>query len=210
MQFIDINNNNKTLTTIEEEEQFFKKKNNCGIIYFYEPEHLFGFLSNFYPSPFIASTTTTSSTTDNNKNFNNNNNNTSTTTTEIIEWKTSEHFYQAHKFTQNKEIFNEIQTSSTPKEAFELSRKYQFKIDNNNNNIEWNDERKEKIMMEALINKFLYSKNKELLNRLIQLKGFYLVENSFVDSYWGIGSDGKGKNRLGILLMKLIENVVNK
>jgi predicted NAD-dependent protein-ADP-ribosyltransferase YbiA (DUF1768 family) len=34
-----------------------------------------------------------------------------------------------------------------------------------------------------------------------------LVENSPYDYYWGVGRNGTGKNRLGILLMKLREEL---
>ena len=42
-------------------------------------------------------------------------------------------------------------------------------------------------------------KNKESNNILVVI----LVENSKIDSYWGIGKKGTGKNKLGKLLMKI-------
>jgi ribA/ribD-fused uncharacterized protein len=36
-----------------------------------------------------------------------------------------------------------------------------------------------------------------------------LVENSPFDKYWGIGANGKGKNRLGMLLVQLRNELKN-
>ena len=35
--------------------------------------------------------------------------------------------------------------------------------------------------------------------------GALLVENAPGDAYWGVGKDGNGKNRLGVLLMEVRE-----
>lgn len=37
-----------------------------------------------------------------------------------------------------------------------------------------------------------------------------IVEDSPIDSYWGCGADGLGKNMLGKLLMKLREELKNE
>jgi ribA/ribD-fused uncharacterized protein len=34
-----------------------------------------------------------------------------------------------------------------------------------------------------------------------------LIENSPHDSYWGCGRDGKGENRLGVILMRVREDL---
>ena len=56
-------------------------------------------------------------------------------------------------------------------------------------------------MYRALIAKF--TQHPDLLRLLVETGDRELVEHSPHDSYWGDGPDGKGKNRLGILLMKL-------
>jgi ribA/ribD-fused uncharacterized protein len=60
---------------------------------------------------------------------------------------------------------------------------------------------KEEIMHQALIYKF--NAHPDLAERILSTGQSTLIEDSPVDWYWGIGSDGKGKNRLGVLLMKV-------
>ena len=43
----------------------------------------------------------------------------------------------------------------------------------------------------------------ELRDRLLATGEAILIEHTHKDSYWADGGDGKGKNRLGILLMRL-------
>ena len=59
---------------------------------------------------------------------------------------------------------------------------------------------KEYFMMQGLI--FKFSQNLNLRHLLLSTGDAYIVENSKKDYYWGIG-DGTGKNRLGVLLMKV-------
>ena len=56
-------------------------------------------------------------------------------------------------------------------------------------------------MFKALQAKF--TQHKDLKELLLSTKNRELVEHSPFDSYWGDGGDGLGKNKLGILLMKL-------
>ena len=56
-------------------------------------------------------------------------------------------------------------------------------------------------MFKALQAKF--TQHKDLKELLLSTKNRELVEHSPYDSYWGDGGDGSGKNKLGILLMKL-------
>ncbi len=56
-------------------------------------------------------------------------------------------------------------------------------------------------MYEGLRAKF--SQNKELKDKLLATGQAKLVEHTDRDKYWGDGGNGEGKNRLGILLMKL-------
>jgi len=65
-------------------------------INFYEPNDPYGFLSNFYPSPFKISN---------------------------VDYKTVEHYYQSEKFL-SKEIQQEIISAETPDVCYALSRKY--------------------------------------------------------------------------------------
>lgn len=67
------------------------------------------------------------------------------------------------------------------------------------------EEVKENVMYEGLKAKF---KNEYLKNLLLTTKDKILIENSPYDKFWGIGSDGTGKNILGKMLMKLREEIV--
>jgi ribA/ribD-fused uncharacterized protein len=58
---------------------------------------------------------------------------------------------------------------------------------------------KEEIMLKALLAKF--NQNPVLLDLLKSTGTAILKEKSPWDSYWGTGRYGKGKNRMGILLM---------
>jgi N-glycosidase YbiA len=55
---------------------------------------------------------------------------------------------------------------------------------------------KDKVMKDGLILKFY--QNPELRKKLVNTKGSILVEME--DSYWGIGKDKNGQNKLGLLL----------
>jgi ribA/ribD-fused uncharacterized protein len=48
-----------------------------------------------------------------------------------------------------------------------------------------------------------FTQHPELAKLLISTGNLTLVEHTDIDSYWGDGKDGKGKNRLGHLLMQL-------
>jgi predicted NAD-dependent protein-ADP-ribosyltransferase YbiA (DUF1768 family) len=65
---------------------------------------------------------------------------------------------------------------------------------------------KEDIMYRALYFKF---KNARLQRSLLDTFPSRLFEDSPRDSYWGLGQDGKGKNRLGELLMELRQELIN-
>ena len=60
---------------------------------------------------------------------------------------------------------------------------------------------KEDVMLKALHAKF--TQHIALKNILLGTGDRLLVQRSPDDRYWGDGGDGSGKNRLGILLMRL-------
>ena len=114
-------------------------------------------------------------------------------------WRTMEHYFQAMKF-EGTPQFEKILNSGSPKQAKDLgqSRVYPIRSD-------W-DQVKEDIMLKGLRAKF---QNQELKKLLIKTGKKKLIENSPYDKYWGIGANGKGKNRLGALLMQLREELKN-
>jgi ribA/ribD-fused uncharacterized protein len=60
---------------------------------------------------------------------------------------------------------------------------------------------KERVMLDSLRAKF--TQHDDLKATLLGTGTAKLVEHTENDSYWGDGGDGTGKNRLGILLMQL-------
>ena len=113
------------------------------------------------------------------------------------DWPTTEHYYQAQKFTDSA-VKEHIRRMRSPREAFEFSRGH---ISDRSN---WDDV-KEDIMRIALFHKF--EQHPDLREKLFATGGKRLVEHSPHDSYWGDGGDGKGKNRLGELLMEVRQNL---
>lgn len=113
-------------------------------------------------------------------------------------WPTTEHFYQAQKFagTSREE---QIRCSATPTLAKHLA-------------LEWKGQRrgdwavvKEDIMLEGLRAKF--SQHPDLRERLLATGDRTLVEHTEHDAYWGDAGDGSGRNRLGVLLMSVREEL---
>ena len=64
---------------------------------------------------------------------------------------------------------------------------------------------KEQVMLEVLRAKF--TQHEDLKAVLLGTGDAKLVEHTEKDSYWGDGGDGSGKNRLGLLLMQLREEL---
>lgn len=116
-----------------------------------------------------------------------------------VRWKTMEHYFQAMKFI-NTPHYEKIANAGSPKQAKDLGQSRNIPIRN-----DW-EEIKENIMLLGLREKF---KNDDLKELLIKTGKKKLIENSPYDKYWGIGKDGKGKNRLGELLMELREELKN-
>ena len=60
-------------------------------------------------------------------------------------------------------------------------------------------------MKTGLTHKF--TQNPKLLQKLMETGSRPIVEHTVNDSYWGDGGDGSGKNRLGVILMDLREEL---
>jgi hypothetical protein len=111
-------------------------------------------------------------------------------------WPTVEHYFQAQKFKGKEcEAHRErIRKARSPREAKQLgqSRKFPLRGD-------WECV-KENIMRHALRKKFEDPRLRELL---LSTGNRPLIEASPYDDYWGEGRDGRGRNRLGVLLVEL-------
>jgi ribA/ribD-fused uncharacterized protein len=106
-------------------------------------------------------------------------------------WKTSEHYYQAMKFL-DKDIQDMVFYSKGPGSAAKIGR------DPNNPLREDWDEVKDDVMREVLYAKF--TQNEDCKKTLLDTGHSYLIEDSPVDYYWGIGAKKHGKNMLGRML----------
>jgi hypothetical protein len=111
-----------------------------------------------------------------------------------ILYKSVEHFYQAQK-TIDIEKRKELAECKTAAIVKKESRKITIRED-------W-EAIKDKVMWTGLANKFI--PGSELAEMLLATEDLILEEgNYWGDVYWGVDSKtGKGKNKLGKMLMKL-------
>ena len=110
-------------------------------------------------------------------------------------WPTVEHYFQAKKF-EGTSIEERIRAAETPREAKELGRTRKLKL-----RADW-ERVKEPIIREALLAKF--TQHPDLAALLAETRGEEIVEHSHHDRYWADGGgSGRGKNRLGKLLMSV-------
>lgn len=109
-------------------------------------------------------------------------------------WPTSEHYYQAHKYT-DPEMIERVRQASTPYEASMMGR------DPNIPKREDWDTFKDIAMEIAVRAKFAqYPILQELL---LSTNQAFMYEHTKNDCYWGDCGDRTGKNKLGLLLMSL-------
>ena len=109
-------------------------------------------------------------------------------------WPTTEHYYQAQKFT-DPELQTKIRKAEKPIIAKKLAEKHRDKI-----RPDW-DAVKDEVMYRAVRRKF--ELHQELRNLLLATGEQEIVEAAPTDYYWGVGREGTGQNRLG----KIIERI---
>ena len=119
------------------------------------------------------------------------------------DWLTTEHYFQAQKFVGTP-LVGTIRMLERPREAFEKSRDPRYSPWRRS---DW-EKVKEDVMYKALQAKF--TQHEGLGQMLRETRDRYLIEHSPYDSYWGDGGDGSGKNRLGVLLMRLRKDMKPK
>jgi len=110
------------------------------------------------------------------------------------EWPTVEHFFQAAKFPGHAHA-ERIRRAATPREAKRLGRTRQVKL-----RADW-EQVKDDLMRRAVLAKF--TQHADLRAILLDTGEEVLVENSPIDSYWGAGRSGDGRNMLGVILMEV-------
>ena len=69
------------------------------------------------------------------------------------------------------------------------------------------EEVKDEVMLQALRMKF--SQNPKIAKELLATGDAILIEHTRNDDYWADGGDGSGKNKLGLLLMQVRDELKN-
>jgi adenylate cyclase len=109
-------------------------------------------------------------------------------------WPSTEHYYQAQKFA-DPELQEKIRNAKKPVIAKSLTAKYRTRARE-----DWSA-LKDAVMERAVRCKF--TQHEELRRLLLSTGDQNLAEAAPNDYYWGIGKEGTGENRLGLLLMRL-------
>lgn len=163
---------------------------------FFRETEEYGFLSNFYYSPFTVSYMNEDG-------------------VKSYEFKTAEHavhFFKAMLF-NDIETADKIMKAKTPKVAKSLGREVK-----NFNDFTWNNN-KEVIYFDVIKAKFTDERNKDIKQKLIDTGDSILVECSPYDRIWGIGYskessefickefDKWGRNLLGKVLMRVRDRI---
>lgn len=111
-------------------------------------------------------------------------------------WLTSEHYFQAQKFLDDK-IQEEIRREKSPMIAARMGRDRNKPL-----RPDW-ETVKDEIMMHAVRAKF--TQHADIRATLLSTGNANLIEHTANDRYWADGGDGSGRNRLGELLMQIRE-----
>lgn len=134
-----------------------------------------------------------------------------------VKWPTSEHAFQAMKYTNlkpgnahmditqfvlphAKDHFARFLKTDSPAESKKLGGNRGVKMRD-----DWEDV-KDRIMYEVVLAKF--TQNAGPRKELLRTGNKKLVEHTKNDSYWADGGDGSGRNQLGITLMAVRDIIV--
>ncbi|MDB5320671.1 MAG: hypothetical protein JWN40_2302 [Phycisphaerales bacterium] len=106
-------------------------------------------------------------------------------------WPTTEHYFQAQKFTDPAQ-FAAIRAAKSPMIAARLGRDRKAKLRR-----DW-ESVKDDVMRAAVLAKFrAHADARELL---LSTGDQQIIEDTTDDHYWGCGTRGTGRNRLGQIL----------
>lgn len=117
-----------------------------------------------------------------------------------VNFSTSEHAFQWKKFSEiEPNVANEILTARSPYIVFKIAKANKDKKPK-----DWH-ERKVSIMAEIL--KAKLEQHEDVQDALKRTGDRKIIENSPVDSFWGIGPNKDGQNMLGNLWMKIRDSL---
>ncbi|MEU8921811.1 NADAR family protein [Kitasatospora sp. NPDC048545] len=108
-------------------------------------------------------------------------------------WPTSEHYFQAQKFTGTRQA-DLIRRARTPLSAAELGRDRSKPLRR-----DW-ERVKDDVMRRAVEAKF--RTHEDIRAVLLSTADQEIIEDTTTDHYWGRGSTGTGRNMLGRILMR--------
>jgi len=112
------------------------------------------------------------------------------------EYPTSEHLFQSLKFEDPADA-DCVRTSTSARDALTIARALRTRVRK-----DWVSKGRNIAEMEkALLLKF--TQHEKLKQLLLGTGDATLIEDSPIDSFWGVGSDGLGRNQLGRSLMKV-------
>ncbi len=109
-------------------------------------------------------------------------------------WPTSEHYFQAQKFSGTPRE-HEIRRARTPRRAARLGRDRRHRPRR-----DW-ERVKDSVMYDVVLAKF--EQHADIRERLLSTGEATIVEHTANDDYWGDGGDGSGRNMLGRILMRV-------
>jgi hypothetical protein len=109
-------------------------------------------------------------------------------------WPTSEHYFQGQKF-EDEQHREAIRKANSPMIAARMGRDRKKKLRR-----DW-ESAKVGVMTDAVRAKF--EQHDEIRAVLLGTGEAKLIEHTDNDSYWGDGGDGKGRNMLGQVLMRV-------
>ncbi len=146
-----------------------------------------------------------------------------------VTWPTSEHYFQAQKFTgspvddqsaravRQRVVYDTMSTLKTPRESFEMAKTYV-----GDQRPDW-EQMKELFMLHGVRAKF--TTHRGLQQKLIDTGNARLVEATENDVYWGVNNSrdrkpvasrgkwyayGQGMDRLGVILEHVRSELVNE
>ncbi len=113
-------------------------------------------------------------------------------------WPTSEHYFQAQKFAGTPHV-ETVRLAPTPMAAANVGRDRSLPL-----RADW-DQVKDDVMRRAVLQKF--TAHPSIRAILLGTGDETLIEKTTYDYYWGIGTEGTGKNMLGQILMEVRETL---